>query len=63
MLCEFNLKYKIDIWVYGCIRDTYESENVQDVLKWYRSHWYGIYNNVGCIFEVYEYGNRLSFDE
>lgn len=57
------MTYKIVIWVYGTIEDTYESDDIQDALKWYRDNWSSIWDNGGCSFSVYENDNWLSFEE
>ena len=44
--------------------DSYESDDIQDILSWYKTEgWYGAYDNGLCSFGVYENGRRLSFDE
>ena len=58
------MKYKIEIWTYGYVRDSYESDDVLEVLNWYKdSGWYGTYENGGCSYEIYKDGEMLSFDE
>lgn len=55
--------YKIEIWRFHCVEETYTSNNIKDVLKWYRDNWQISYEYGGCSFEVYKNGKQLSFDE
>ena len=44
--------------------DSYESDDIQDILSWYQSEgWCGAYDNGSCAFNIYENGRELSFDE
>lgn len=55
--------YKIEIWRFHVIHKTYTSNNIKDVLKWYRENWQISYEYGACSFEVYKNGKQLSFDE
>lgn len=57
------MKYKIEIWRYLSVIDTYESDNIADLIKWYKTNWYYIYESGECSFIVYENGIELSFEE
>ena len=57
------MKYKIEIWHYCSLADFFESDDIKEVVKWYRSEWKTCYDDGNCCFEVYEYGRQLSFDE
>ena len=57
------MKYKIEIWQYHSITETYESDDIKDVLLWYRLHWQYAYDMGYCSFDVYEDGRELSFEE
>ena len=57
------MKYKIEIWQYQDITATYESDNIQDILSWYRSNWYHSYVMGFCSFSVHENERELSFEE
>lgn len=57
------MKYKIEIWQWRSIADTYESDNVKDVVDWYKTNWQGLYESGNCSFIVYECGRELSFEE
>ena len=34
------MKYRIEIWQYQNITETYESDNIEDILKWYKLYWW-----------------------
>ncbi len=57
------MKYKIEIWQYHNITETYESDDVEDILQWYKVNWWWIYECGGCSFSVYENDRELSFEE
>ena len=57
------MKYKIEIWQWQNITETFESDNIEDILEWYRVSWWWIYESGGCSFTVYENGRELSFEE
>ena len=57
------MKYKIEIWQWYNITETYESDDIADILKWYRGNWYWEYERGGCSFAVCENGRELSFEE
>ena len=58
------MKYKIEIWQWFNMTDSYESDDIQDILSWYKTEgWYGVSENGLCSFGVYENGRELSFDE
>ena len=44
------MKYKIDIWIYETIEDTYESDDLQDAVQWYKDSWSSVWDNGGCSF-------------
>lgn len=55
--------YKIEIWQYHDLKETYENNDVKKVLRWYKSHWKDCYEYGGCAFDVYKDDVQLSFDE
>lgn len=58
------MKYKIEIWQWRKLVETYESDDIQNILSWYKTEgWYGAWDNDLCSFNVYEGERRLSFDE
>ena len=56
-------KWKIEIWEYHYVVDSYESNSINEVLKWFRQNWLWSYDNGNCAFEVYKNNNELTFDE
>lgn len=57
------MKYKIEIWQWHSISETYESDNIEDILDWYKSNWLYCYEIGQCTFCVYENERELSFEE
>lgn len=57
------MKYKIEIWQWGSIRETFESDNIEDVVEWYETEWMDCYEIGHCVFIVYENDRQLSFEE
>ena len=57
------MKYKIEIWQHGHITETYESEEISDILIWYKSKWWWIYEMDGCSFTIYKDDTELEFEE
>lgn len=57
------MKYKIEIWQFYNIVETYENDDIKEILKWYKSNWSWTYDNGGCSFSIYEESRELSFDE
>ena len=55
--------FKIEIWIYGRTASTYESNNIEEILKWFRKNWRDCYNFGGCNYEVYKNGEMLQFHE
>ena len=58
-----SVKLKIEIYQYHNIVDTYESDNIEEILNWFRKHWRCCYNDGGCDFEIYKNNKKLSFFE
>ena len=58
-----TLKYKIEIWQYHHITETFESEDVSEVLNWYKTDWLWIYEMGGCSFTIYKDDTELTFEE
>jgi hypothetical protein len=56
-------KIKIEIWIYHRVVDTYESDDIKDVLKWFKKHWGICFDNGGCCFEVFDGEKRMTFEE
>ena len=57
------MKYKIEIWRYHFIVETYESEKITEFLKWYKSKWRRAYEMSECTFYIYENDKELAFEE
>lgn len=57
------MKYKIEIWQYHSVSDTYESNHIEDILGWYRLKWDYVYERGLCTFYVYEDCVEMTFDE
>ena len=55
--------YKIEIFRYHDLVETYENDNVEEVLMWYKSNWQYCYEVGGCAFDLYKDGIELSFEE
>lgn len=57
------MKYKIEIWQWHSLTTTFESDNIEDVVDWYKAEWWWIYEMGDCSFSVYENDRELSFEE
>lgn len=57
------MKYKIEIWQYHEIVETYENEDIKEILKWYKEEWQYTFDMGGCAFYIYENDRRMDFDE
>lgn len=55
--------YKIEIWQHWSLVETYEDDNIEEVLRWYKSNWQYCYECGGCAFDLYKDDVELSFDE
>lgn len=55
--------YKIDIWRYGAIIESYESDDIIEVADWYKSNWRFVYDYGGCAIEIYKDGEDIPFEE
>lgn len=58
-----NKEYKIEIWQYHSIVDTFESDNINEMLEWYKEEWQGVYLRDMCVFYIYKNNIKLNFDE
>lgn len=59
---EIVLKYKIEIWRFHII-DTFKSNDINEILKWYREKYQYMYDMGECAFYVYIGNKELGFDE
>lgn len=57
------MKYKIIIYRYHSIQDSYESNSITDILKWYQDNWQCMHERGECAFDVYEDDRILTFEE
>lgn len=58
------MKYRIDIWTWGIMSATYESDSIEDVLAWFvNNNWAHTYDIGNCSFNVFEDDEILSFEE
>ena len=48
------MKYKIDVWQYGCIIESYESDDIKEVAEWYKENWSNAYSYGLCAIEIYK---------
>lgn len=56
--------YRIEIWQSRNLLEVYESEDIQNILAWYKWNWYDAYERSLCAFYVYKNGyEELEFDE
>ena len=57
------MKYKIEIWIFHEIVDTFESNTIDEILEWYREEYKYMYDNGDCTFYVYLDDKELDFEE
>lgn len=57
------IMYKIEIWQYHDMVETYEDDDAKEVLRWYKANWQYCYDCGGCAFNIYIDGVELSFEE
>lgn len=57
------MKYAIEIWKYHSIRETYENDDIEEVLKWYKDNWKSCYDYGGCMFYLFKNNKELPFEE
>lgn len=57
------MRYKIEIWQWHSITETYESDNIENILEWYKVHWRWTYELGNCAFTIYKNNEELSWDE
>ncbi len=55
--------YKIEIWRYHSITETYKNKDVKKVLEWYKDNWQTCFDYGGCTFYLYKDDKKLSFEE
>lgn len=58
------MKYKIEIWQWGHIVETYERDDIEEGVDWYYSEsWCTAYDNGLCAVEIYENGEKCPFEK
>ena len=57
------MKYAIEIWRYHSVEETYESNDIKDVLKWYKDNWQTAFDYGMCTFYVFKNNKELTFEE
>jgi hypothetical protein len=57
------MKFEIEIWRYHVASETFENDDIKEVLSWYEEEWKNTYENGGCTFYIFEDEKELSFDE
>ena len=57
------MTYKIEIWRYNSVVETYEDDDIEEVLRWYISNYKYCYELGGCTFTLYKDDVELSFEE
>ena len=57
------MEYRIEIWQYHGMTTFYESNDIEDILEWYRQNWSQCYELGNCTFDVYKDGEGLSWNE
>jgi len=60
---EEEVIYKIEIWRYHSIIETYESEEMIEILKWYKSKWRDSNEMGECTFYIYENNKEMTLEE
>ena len=55
--------YKIKIWEYYNLADTFENNDISKVLEYYNKHWKSRYKNDMCVFDIFKDNKELSFEE
>jgi hypothetical protein len=58
-----TIMYKIEIWRYHDLVETYEDYDVEEVLRWYKANWRDCYEWGQCAFTTYKDDVELSFEE
>ena len=57
------MKYRIEILRYCNLVEEHRSDNIEDILEWYKTYWQSCYDWGGCAFNVYRDDKELDFDE
>ena len=57
------MRYKMEIWQWRRIVDTYASDDINEVLEWYKDEWKGCHDDGYCAFYIFDNDKELSFEE
>ena len=58
------MKYKIIIWQYKAQVDSYESNDIKEILEYYNEKWRYVYEDLGgCYFDIFKDNKELSYNE
>lgn len=57
------MEYKIEIWQFHHIIETYENDDIEEIIKWYREHWKFTHENGNCAIYIYKNDVRFSINE
>lgn len=61
-MSKADKKYRIEIWRYHAKIDTYESNDIKEILNWYKNNYQILYDYGGCAFDIYEDNKLLDFE-
>jgi hypothetical protein len=53
----------MEIWQWHRIVDTYASDDINEVLEWYKDEWKDCYDNGNCAFYMFDNDKETSFEE
>lgn len=57
------MKYRIDIWQYGDISESYESDDIKDLVNWYKENWSTAYYIGECTMDIYKPREDIPYEE
>ncbi len=57
------MKYRLEIWEKYSITTTKKSDDIEEVLKWYKRNWKWKYDIKLCAFRLFENGRELPYVE
>ena len=55
--------YKIEIWQRRSLVEVYESDDMQNILAWFKWYWAGASENGDCAIYVSKNGIEITFEE
>lgn len=57
------MKYRIDVWQYGNIVESYEGDDLTELVDWYKENWFVAYEHGLCALDIYEQRKDIPFEE